>query len=707
MKNQFFKTVLAIVLTIVLNLVPGSAAFAATSSVNETAASDLHQDIYAEAKALADKKASVLTNFYNATSVQYALIDNGKIVISGQSGVFDKEETTELTNDTMYGIGSISKMYTTVAVMQLVDQGKVQLDHPVIEYIPDFVMSDSRYRDITVRMLLNHSSGLMGSTLNNSMLFEDNDGTTYTQFLDTLETQRLKADPGEFSVYCNDGFTLAQLLVERVSGSSFSDYIKNNISDPLELKSTNTPFEDFNRARLAKTYVNGFTEALPSEAVTMVGAGGIYSTAEDLCRFSDIFMDDSDTPVLSSSSVKAMENAEYRNNRIWPLGGDSVISYGLGWDSVNTYPFTQYGIKALVKGGDTYLYHSSLIVLPEENLAMAVITSGAASNYNRLMAQEVLLEVLQSKGRISEVRADQPVTKPVKGSMPENLKKYQGIYGCVGGIFKIEISDDGILTLTNTLSPASGIQKFSYTEYGKFYSSDGSTYVSLVNTKNGNTYLYVSAYGKYPSLGPTAISEYQLQKLKNNPIPEEIKAAWEKREGKIYFLISEKYSSITYLGTPFSQISLLNDLEGYCLYYEISDKYNAKSTFQIPGMSGRDLDDLTFFTLDQKQYLKTGSNILISEDNIKALPTKASFTCNIGENGYASWYRINQNSASKKIAVTVPKKASYSVYDKNGTPLFNSMIVKQTTVTLPSEGYIVFAGEKNAEFEVTYISESD
>lgn len=129
----------------------------------------------------------------------------------------------------LYGIGSSSKIYTTVAVMQLAEDGKLSLDAPVTRYLKDFKMADSRYKDITVRMLLNHSSGLMGSTLDSALLFDDSDPSSTDLLLERLASQRLKADPGAYSVYCNDGFTLAELVVEAVSGMDFMDYVDRYI----------------------------------------------------------------------------------------------------------------------------------------------------------------------------------------------------------------------------------------------------------------------------------------------------------------------------------------------------------------------------------------------------------------------------------------------------------------------------------------------
>ncbi len=264
----------------------------------------------------------------------------------------------------------------TTAVMKLVDEGKVNLDTPIVNYIPDFKMKDKRYQQITPRMLLNHSSGLLGTSSNSAILFGDNDTYAHDTLLEQLANQNLKADPGAYSVYSNDGFTLAEILVERVSGMSFTTFMHRYITEPLDMNNTQTPQDRVDLSQMAATYsATNAKQQLPLETTNMIASGGIYSTAEDLVKFSRIFTGQVEG-ILSRESVDAMEQEEYKSG-IWPEESDSSIAYGLGWDSVNLFPFNDYGIKAVTKGGNTITYHSSLIVLPEFNMAAAVTSSGA------------------------------------------------------------------------------------------------------------------------------------------------------------------------------------------------------------------------------------------------------------------------------------------------------------------------------------------
>lgn len=674
---------------------------AAVTSAEVTAQSTSSAD-YKETIALAQKKASVLSSFYGATSVQYALIADGKIVISGQSGVYSKDSSIAPTKDNMYGIGSISKIFTTVAVMQLVEQGKVKLDSPVVDYIPEFKMADDRYKDITVRMLLNHSSGLMGSSFNNSMLYNDKDQIGYTNLLKILETSRLKAAPGDFSVYCNDGFSLAQLVVEKVTGISFTKYISENISSPLNMSHTKTPYDDFTTDLLVKTYLPTFKIALPVESLSVLGAGGIYSSAEDLCQFSQIFMENSKSTVLSNASAKAMENPEYLNG-LMKFKEASSLSYGLGWDSVITTPFSDYNIKALVKGGDTTLYHSSLVVLPEQGMAMAVFTSGGTSTYNQIMAQEVLLSALKEKGVITEIKATPVPIKPVKLPLPSEQKKYEGSYLSASGGAKVVLSDDGTLTISNIFNPNSSL-KYVYTGDGKYYSSDGSDYIKFTEEANGKIYLYISGFGNVTSLGSTVSSLYKFEKVDDVSLSKEIQAVWDNRIDKKYYIINEKFSSQAYaIGGMALQLTASKELKGYCNNAQIIDENHARANIQIPGVYGRDLNDYTFYKKGTIEYLNYGSYVLKSEDNISSLFTRSGVSFNIGKDGYAKWYKISAKSANRKLKVTVPMNASFSVYDSNEICIFNSWISDSTTVTLPKDGKIVFAGDPSAKFVINYV----
>lgn len=633
----------------------------------------------------------------------------------------------------IYGIGSTSKVITAAAVMKLAGEDKIDLDRSLTAYIPEFIMADLRYREITPRMLLNHTSGIQGSTLTNAMLLGDADSYNHDTLLTSLRTQRLKADPGEYGTYCNDGFTLAEILVERVSGMSFSEYIERYFAAPLKLSRIRTPQNFREGDRLAEIYDGVTGGKLPAEYANVIGSGGIYTTAEELCKLSQIFMEDQNAAagVLDAEAARSMQYSEYEEkNGI--KGKDNTLSYGLGWDSVSAYPFNRYGIKALVKGGDTKAYHSSLTVLPEENIACAVLSSGGSSSYNQLAVQEILLEYLDEIGRIQRDREAEKSVKEADQSdtcaMPEELLENSGWYAGKA-LFRVQIESSGKLTLTSQGSGHDVSQIYEYRSDGRFYSAKGS-YISSIGELSrasngiigftalefrrgpgGKMNLTGSIYETYPGLGSTALYLPIAEKEEEYPLDDKALAAWAELEGKAYYLVSEKYSSTAYLDQFLVRPKLAGEGGCYLMFPDtsmtmarIENETEARFFEQLPGQVGRDLNDYRITRENGVQYLETGSYRLISEDGIKMLPATDSIV-KIGEDGEAVWFSSGQELAGSPVSIAAPLNGAYYIYDHGAKTMKcvrNSYLVSPgQQFLLPKDGRIVFAGDPGAEFTIT------
>ncbi|PFZ50541.1 serine hydrolase [Bacillus wiedmannii] len=692
MKNKL-SGVLAATLALTMTLPTG--AMASSSSKTPVVA---NQEVASqELEKIATDKAALLTESYGATSVQYALIDNGKLILSGQTDKNDMKRKQSLTKDTLYGIGSVSKMYAATAVMKLVDEGKVDLDAPVVHYVPDFKMKDERYKRITPRMLLNHSSGLQGSTLSNAFLFNDNDTYAHDTLLRQLSNQNLKADPGALSVYCNDGFTLAEILVERVSGMSFTEFIHQRFTEPLKLNHTKTPQDKWEDEKRAGLYFPAYQGQLPIESVNVIGTGGISSTAEDMVRFSQLFMGQG-KGILSDKAVKAMEQEEYKKG-MWPGDGDNIYNYGLGWDSVKLYPFSEYGIKGLAKGGDTPLEHAMLVVLPEQKMAAAVLSSGGKSSTNQLMATELLLSALKEKGTIKDIKPNKSFGMPVKAKMPQDVAKKAGFYGNSESDFKIEITKNGELFL-----PSNREEKYVYTADGSFINEKGTSKLNFVTEKNGRTYLRESIYKSAPDLGQIAVTHYLAEKLEDNVLSKKTAAAWAKREGSKFYLVNEKFSSMEYLVEPellTTQITRKEGLAGYWDGRKITGPNTAAHQLQIPVMKGRDTTEAHFYKESGNEYMEMGGFLYVSGSNVKPLDAGQSSKVTLQANGHAKWFTIPQAAAGKTMTVALPSKSSFAVYDEKGVCVNFTIVSGNNKVKLPKNGTVVFAGAPNSKFAIT------
>ncbi len=643
----------------------------------------------------AQQIAGLIVSDHGATSVQYAMIDNGCIVLSGASGVYSKAENRAITKDSMYGIGSTSKMFVSAAVMVLYDQGLIDIDTPLTAYIPEFVMDDPRYKEITPRMLLNHSSGLYGSTFSNTFLFDDNSTQSHDTLLEKLAGQHLKASPGEMSEYCNDGFTLLELLVEHVSGISYTEFIAQHFSKPLGLFNTKTPHDDFDHQRLVKTYLPYFIGALPTDTVNVLGTGGLYSTAEDLCKFSQVLMGKF-PGILSEQATLLMQEEEYKSG-IWvDYEGDNLMAFGLGWDTVHSFPFGDYGITALTKGGDTYLFHSSLVVLPQLNIAMAVVSSGGSSSVDCAFASTMLQELLLAKGIINQLTPQRVLTAPEKAEMPVALEAYSGLYINVTSEINIRVKG-GILT-QSTLDGNVNVD-YVYTDDGTFVSKDGSTALQFSLQRDGNIYLQSSQYKVYPGIGHLTATLFLYVKAEPTTIDPDVLATWSERAGKKYYIVSEKSSSQEYFANMGTSTIQLNGSfsDGFARGADLIIDYNSA----VNVVKFRDTADLIFHIKNGTEYMEVNDLLYIREDCIPAINSETtSYT--IQENGYAQYYAIDTALAGKKMTVTIPDGAAYIVYDQYDLCVNYTTVSKESVTVLPENGKIAFIGDPNDTFTIVF-----
>lgn len=662
----------------------------------------------AENKAL-DEAARATVNsaltYGQATQASWAVWQDGKIISSGAQRAKEGggSEPLEGGESGVYGIGSVSKIFTTVAVMQLAEAGKLDLDQPVVKYLPAFKMADPRYKDITVRMLLNHSSGLMGSTISSAMLFDDPTPTATAKLLERLSTQRLKADPGAYSVYCNDGFTLAELVVEAVTDVNFQDYLHENILDKAGLEETYFPDEDFdNRVDI---YREGDKRPLPKECLGIVGAGGMYATAEDLAAFGGALTRQG---LLKKPSLNAMAAPEYANG-LWPdEDSPDALSYGLGWDSVEWYPFTINGVPALVKGGDTQFYHAGLVVLPEHKLAAAVLSTGGVSTYNEMAASQMLISVLREKSEFVELRQKLPAAK--RADMPKELLDSAGYYGS-STVLHVALSEDGTLTMSYPALPDFPAQKFFYHDDGSFRDERGASALRLVKEDNGQTYLYQWTFSDLSGLGYLPGSSYAAMKLPENKVDPAVQAKWDSIMGGAVLPMSERYSSQVYMALG----ALLQTSEpgeavqtapGYVGALRIEDETHLRHVVQVPGTGGRDGVDV------ELRRDKNGAMWLYQTDggvymDMNAAPTLSTGTegkaaCTIQPDGYARWYKIGDNADGKTLTVRMPEDAGFWVYDAKGNITASSVLWGDESAKLARKGLIVFAGDPGARFELTF-----
>ncbi len=581
-------------------------------------------------------------------------------------------------------------MFTTVAILNLVEDETIQLDDPIINYIPDFVMADERYKDITVRMLLNHSSGFMTSELGNAFLYADVDTTYHNTLLDELKTKRLKTAPGELSSYCNVGFTMAEILIERVSGLSFTDYIHQNITEPLELNNTKTPQDNFNFELVAKsgvpTYMGNQALDVPTEVVNAIGTGGLYSNAEDLCQFGTIFLEDG---ILEQSSIDLTKAPEYLRG-IWHGDEKAMMEYGLGWDTIAMYPFDEQGIQVLSKGGDTLTSHASLVVSPEHNIVVAVLSAGGASTFNQCFAGQILLDELLKEDKIQLPNYTDILPPQKMIDIPAKFLQYEGVYINNALQAKIDFDTQGTLEIS---MPSIPVQRYLHQGDGIFISEYGGSYIEFVSEKNGHNYLKLSSIVD-TGLIPLRSTVYNMQQITPVTIDAKVKSSWENRLGKKYYTVDFKYTSLSY--TTMLPVAVFPEempIEGYFSNLKIEDENNLKTKVQIPQNDGRDVQDMHFYTEDGVEYIQCYAGLVMGEEGVKNF---ASGKYTIDK--YAEYFKVNEGEHS--LTVNIEGNGMFAVYNEFGLCIYSSIIEPNRTIALPIGGMVVIAGDSGTTFNI-------
>ncbi len=361
----------------------------------------------------------------NSTSASVALVADGKVVwrqTFGRVNTAGKKPSFK----TMYGVGSVSKTVTAISIMQLVDAGKVSLDAPVVRYIPDFRMASPQYRQITVRMLLNHSAGLPGTDYADSISTRPLPGYV-SRVLAGLRTSHLKTTPGAMNVYCNDCYTLAGLVVERVSGMPYQDYVAANIFKPLGMK--HSMYGSPAPGTAAPVIQDG--EAQPFLVTNLDATGGLISTPTDMARVAMIFTGGGvvgGKRIISESAVSQM--AVDQTTTTLTTAPPNNFRYGLGWDSMEDPALKAAGVRGWTKGGDLPQYHTGFTIAPDQGLA--VIVEGAGTTFSSTSAetigQTVLLNALVETGAIKRFPKQISGQPPAAKATAKQVKRMTGIF---------------------------------------------------------------------------------------------------------------------------------------------------------------------------------------------------------------------------------------------------------------------------------------
>lgn len=241
--------------------------------------------------------------------------DQGEIIYKKGFGYANFEWKVPNTPDTRFRIGSVTKPFTTTLILQLATAGKINLDSPIAEYLPDY-RKDTGTR-VTVRHLLTHTSGI--PTYIGRQIEQLRGAPSRDEFVKQLCSGSLESEPGTRWMYNNCGYFLLGEIAERAGGKSYEQLLREYITAPAGMKSTGVDRNDLVLEKRAtgydRSYVRGLVKAQYTDLGTAFGAGDMYSTVEDLFIFDQALYTDK------------LLNAEYRELMFKPTND----RYATGW----------------------------------------------------------------------------------------------------------------------------------------------------------------------------------------------------------------------------------------------------------------------------------------------------------------------------------------------------------------------------------------
>ncbi|HLJ81608.1 MAG TPA: serine hydrolase domain-containing protein [Ktedonobacterales bacterium] len=361
-------------------------------------------------------------------------------------GVTSLETGYPVRPDTLFPIGSIGKVYTAALVMTLADDGTLNLDAPVVTYLPDLRLADARARDsITLRQLLSHQSGLFGDYYDEFGMGDD----ALARCVASYHTLRQLSAPGELWAYCSSGFMLAGRIAEVVTGQHFETAMRERIFAPLGL--THSLF--FAQEAIVYPTAVGHSLKTPGGDEHQVcreyllprnvaPAGGIISDAGDLLTFAAFFMGDgtwNGRRVLSPAALEAMLTPQVRAPSYAAAG--FAEWGGLGW----AIRFID-GVKVVEHGGSLSGFEVKLKLVPARRFAIAVLTnSGRGVVMGNRVAEWALDHFL-------DLRAPRPQLISLSD---DALARCAGRYRAEGEEVTLTVEDDGLRRVISYTGPTS------------------------------------------------------------------------------------------------------------------------------------------------------------------------------------------------------------------------------------------------------------
>lgn len=426
---------------------------------------------------------------YSIPGAAVVVVKDGEEVLKKGYGYSNLEKNIEVNPDeTIFPAASVSKLFTATAIMQLYEQGKIDLNENVETYIEPYKIINKYNEEVTCANLLTHSSGVDEASELNGNTRNKDDIKSQEYYFDSHKPKVVR-EPNTTSRYSNQGYNILGYVIENVSGVSYEEYIKKNILEPLEMDSTLVRldnnsiatgyeffYEEFNKVPLAYQYTSG--------------SSGINTTVSDMKKFMIAHLNNGEfegNRILSEDTSKKMKSKQFTNNEILP---------GMGYGFIRS---NRNGQEILKHEGALPGFTNTMFLIQEENIGIYVATNSL--NPLPFNIEDEFLNVFYPN--------ENTKFSSIEPKLKNDYSKYEGIYRSYDGISKsnimkigflfdptmdLQINDnkDGTLTIKEYSNAKEvNITKLVEIEEGVFAREDGMGYFAFEIASNGDvTYAF-------------------------------------------------------------------------------------------------------------------------------------------------------------------------------------------------------------------------
>jgi CubicO group peptidase (beta-lactamase class C family) len=396
----------------------------------------------------------------NEPGASAIVVKKGQVIYKKGVGMADMELNVPVQPDMNFRIGSISKQFTAISILQLAQQGKLNLQDDIKKYIPDYGITTP----ITIEHLLTHTSGIKSYTNVDSFWKQMRNDLTPRAIIALTEKDTLEFKPGSKWNYNNTGYVMLGYIIEKISGKTYEDYVTDNIFKPAGMNNSFYGSESRIIKNRVKGYKNDGNGFLNSDYISMTlphAAGSLLSTVEDLWKWNKA--------LYSYQLLKK----EWLDKALKPYilsdGKPTDYGYGLSFAKIQ-------GSKTIEHGGGIPGFLTSGIYLPEEDIFVAVF-----SNCDCKSPEEIT-------PKLAALALGKPYNYNVLPITASAAKAFEGVYASASGEERIIRWDKDKLTSQRT-----GGTKFTIRPYqqDQFFFEDALTFIRFKRNNNGSVTEFV------------------------------------------------------------------------------------------------------------------------------------------------------------------------------------------------------------------------